>query len=205
MPAPGIWKNYCLWIEDKYGKKIKNVNFRDKKPGGWNKFAISFSDDEGVIFSEENQKNIYMQLFLQNKILREACYQCLQKTEKRHSDLTMADYWAGDDFFPERAELGISALLINSEKGRDLLNSVKHGFTIHKSSLKEFAIVNRSLLVAANRPNNREVIIQKLMDKGFGNNDETMLKRSKVTAIKNKVDSTVQRIRLQKRLSSFDI
>ena len=57
---------------------------------------------------------------------RLSCYQCPYRTGERFEDLTMGDYWGVGKFHQEfDIKAGVSALIISSGKGQELLNAVK--------------------------------------------------------------------------------
>ncbi|MDY4635684.1 MAG: Coenzyme F420 hydrogenase/dehydrogenase, beta subunit C-terminal domain [Candidatus Limivicinus sp.] len=195
VPSPGVWKQYCFWLEKKFDKKLASVRFREKRPFGWTHFALAFSDDtQQPVFCEENQKNLFMQLFQQNKLLRASCYHCAHKKLAKHSDLTIADYWEGERFFPETAEQGISAVLVNSDKGKELFEEIRGNVLAKETTLKEFATVNRSLLFPAIRPFKRREILRTLMLNGFGDYAKDYLYAGRFEGFLARICRAIQKI-----------
>lgn len=118
VPSPLIWKDYLNLISQRIGK-FSNISFRDKKLG-WKRFSIKFQAQEKC-YENENSKDPFMRLFLNNFILRESCYKCPFVTKDRVGDISLGDYWgiqkAHPDFYEER---GVSLCITNTPKGRQL-------------------------------------------------------------------------------------
>lgn len=91
VPSPGIWERYVKALEKKYGGKVSDVNFRDKK-SGWRQYSFSFLAD-GRKVSVPRFNDPYMALFLQDMILRPSCYSCPARNGRSGSDLLLADLW----------------------------------------------------------------------------------------------------------------
>lgn len=134
VPSPGIYKNYTSDIKRRYGDFIKNFNFRDKKnPGGWYGHVCSFSVKNKAIIS-----NNYRDIFYSHLCLRESCYQCSYASLNRVSDITVGDYWGIEKRHPDMFDnKGTSMVLINTEKGKDIFESVKEQGKWIETSLEE--------------------------------------------------------------------
>lgn len=65
--------------------------------------------------------------FNDNLFLRKSCYKCRYSGVKRISDFTIGDFWGVDSKYadPETIAKGISVLLVNSEKGKEILPNLK--------------------------------------------------------------------------------
>lgn len=57
---------------------------------------------------------------------------------KRPSDITIADYWGWEKTDPDinKDDKGVSLILINTEKGRELFNAVKDRMTVIPAELE---------------------------------------------------------------------
>ena len=64
-----------------------------------------------------------MKAFLWDVILRPSCYECKAKAGASHADLTLGDFWGVDRIMPSVDDnKGVSLVLANSIKGKELLN-----------------------------------------------------------------------------------
>jgi hypothetical protein len=107
-------------------KDISKTTFRDKRHG-WKHYTFmvesSLLDADKKIFSfiEIAEKNAFMKGFLQNLYLRLSCYKCPVRSFKSGSDITIADYWGIQNYYPEfDDDKGVSLVMVNSEKGKQI-------------------------------------------------------------------------------------
>jgi len=123
---------------------ITGISFRDKRLG-WQKFgfsvrvsATSGSGQNSVFQSGKHQledkellfepldKNIFMQVFLNNLDLRPSCYACPAKCGKSGSDISLADFWGIDSVIPQKDnDKGISLVLIHTMNGQKHFDSAE--------------------------------------------------------------------------------
>lgn len=123
VPSPFYWRDYLAYIEKKQGKKVCNVNFRDKTQLGWAAHKESFTFDKGVTYTYT-----YTYTFYQHIMFRRSCGECYFTNLQRPSDLTIADFWGWQkvDASFNKDDKGVSLVLVNTTKGRDLFESVKY-------------------------------------------------------------------------------
>lgn len=128
------------------GKQIKHISFRDKKYG-WRPDAttlhIEFTDSS--IYSGKSNVDQYQKGFLSNLILRSACINCIFCDYPRQGDMSIGDFWWYDSIpGGDKEKLGTSLLLINSEKGRELLAAFRgEGNFLKKHDVNPSKLPNR--------------------------------------------------------------
>lgn len=112
---------------------ITGISFRDKT-NGWKKFGFrlryaAFEAAENLVsasvIKEEKEllqpfrDNIFMKGFLANLYLRPSCYACAARSGKSGSDISIADFWGVQNYYPEfDDDKGVGLILVNSEKGQ---------------------------------------------------------------------------------------
>ena len=112
---------------------ITGISFRDKT-NGWKKYgfrlcyAASEAASNSVSASATNEEkemlqpfsdNLFMQGFLANLYLRPSCYACAARSGKSGSDISIADFWGIQNYYPEfDDDKGVGLILVNSEKGK---------------------------------------------------------------------------------------
>ena len=120
VPSPFIYRDYLETLKQKNKSPLMRVNFRDKSKG-WNMSVPSFRFGEKIHYSTD-----YSRMFYSNIMLRESCYRCPFTNFNRTSDISIADFWGwtkiSDKFNDNK---GVSLILINSDKGTELIDSVK--------------------------------------------------------------------------------
>lgn len=111
-------------IENKECVKIKNVNFRAKE-NGWTKASIKYEAENNMIVNKFIEDDL-MELYLKELIIREGCFYCKYKGKNNEADIILGDYWGievtNKEFWDEK---GVSALIVNSKKGKRYLEKNK--------------------------------------------------------------------------------
>ena len=121
VPAPYVWRYYLNYIEKKYHAKITAVNFRDKSQLGWAAHKESFKLDDKYVCT-----STYSDLFCKCIMFRDSCGVCHFANLKRPSDLTIGDFWGWEkvDQHINTDNKGVSLLLVNTTKGRQLFSEI---------------------------------------------------------------------------------
>lgn len=161
VPSPRLWKKYLKYIENKYNQKIENVLFRNKDKG-WSLYQVKILLEKKV-YSKEFTKDYYMQAFLNNICLRDSCYECSFKKKYRNSDITLADYWGVRKIHPEfNDDKGVSLVVINSEKGKDLFDNIKDNLVFKDTNLEKALKYNIAMIKSADHCKNEKEFIEKM-------------------------------------------
>ena len=135
-PSINVLHDYIKYIEKKKRIKITELNFRNKE-NGWglsgylNGYKLNNIKNRKIIFS--NNESSYYYLFQKGYMYRDNCYVCPYASDNRPGDITIGDYWGIEKEHPELLEKnkkGISCLIVNNNRGEELLNS--YGDEIYK-------------------------------------------------------------------------
>lgn len=134
------------------GVEIKGIRFRDKCTG-WKKYSFALhlakatADGEKIQFtlSKDLSLNPYLNGFINDLYLRPSCYNCHSKSLSSNSDFTVADFWGQDTTFPEYDNnTGVSAVLLNTAKAKELVESI-HDINMTEKEFGTFFQYNPSL------------------------------------------------------------
>lgn len=151
VPSNVIWRDYILWLEQKKKSKVIDVDFRNKKDFGWRDHVETISFDNG---KRVNSK-IFTKLFYSNNALRPSCYECPFKKITHPGDITIADYWGIEKAAPEYDDnMGISLVLVNSERGRIIFEIIKEKVEWKATSIEDS--MQQPLIAPFPKPNTRE-------------------------------------------------
>lgn len=144
VPSPRIWKEYLDEISE--NRVVKSVNFRNKQNGISNAtIDIVFQNGESI--SENVADNPYYKGFLKNLYLRPSCFECKFKGLKRCSDITIGDFWAVKEYYPEfDSKYGTSAVILRSKKSKELYERIKCNVKTISVKKKELSMWNECLL-----------------------------------------------------------
>lgn len=117
------------------------IRHRGKELGGWNWkeqfYEVRFED--GLSIKENIWKNPYISGFLNDLYLRPSCHTCQYKNKEiqRVADMTLADYWGCEDIEKEFYDSnGISLIIVNNEKGSELLQKT-NSLCLKETSLND--------------------------------------------------------------------
>lgn len=137
VPSPYIWKDYLQYQERYYKQNIINVNFRDKEEFGWWRHIETFILEDGKKIIPRH--NPFTTLFYQHIMLRESCGNCHFCNIIRPSDITLADFWGWEKVNSvfNRDNKGASLLLINTQKGKMILESIKNRLNLINVKIEE--------------------------------------------------------------------
>ncbi|MCM1108576.1 MAG: Coenzyme F420 hydrogenase/dehydrogenase, beta subunit C-terminal domain [Clostridium sp.] len=118
-----------------------NVEFRNN-----GEYKISFKKAGQTVWSRPLAHDLYIKGFFKALFNRECCYSCKFARKERISDMTLGDFW-GLDMTSVNTTMnkGISLVLVNSDKGKHLLNMVKNEIEMIERPLAEAVAGNNPL------------------------------------------------------------
>ena len=157
VPSPEIFKKYIEEKEEKNSSKLKNINFRNKQLG-WHNYNIEYEYDNRKKEVVPASKDIYMSGYLKDYFLRECCYNCQMKYgEKSTADIIIGDFWGIESTLPEiDDDKGVSAIVINSVKGKDIFEELKENIKYEKVSLEDISNGNPMLVSSTGYTKNKD-------------------------------------------------
>lgn len=87
---------------------------------------------------------------------------------RRGGDLTLADFWGLDeDILSKAAGKGTNLILVNTDKGRQLLNLIREDIYLFPRPLAEAVAGNETLQMPTPKPNGCEKLWQLIPQIGF--------------------------------------
>lgn len=154
VPSPQVFELYKRHLEKVHGSAIESFLFRDKSKG-WKSYHVAVSFRNGKKVRIHFKEDPYMIGFIKSLYLRPSCHGCKYASVSRNSDITLADFWGIEKFLPQLDDdKGISLILVNSEKGAQLLQSCGNDLEIHRSDIPSASAENPSL-EGPSRPDRR--------------------------------------------------
>lgn len=162
VPSPKVHNIYLEYLKKKFkANKIENISHRDKVKG-WKNFNTEIKFDTGK-YTETHDKDLYMQAFLRDTILRDSCYDCKFKKKNRISDITLADFWGIQNILPEMDDdKGTSLMIINSKKGNNLFENIKNNVKYQEVDFENAIRYNQSMIKSVNMDRNRDKFFENL-------------------------------------------
>lgn len=167
IPSKKVWKQYRKEKEAEKKRRITALVFRDKS-SGWsnNQYAIAY--DDGTIEKERSTQNLFHSGYLQGFFYRPSCGTCPFAHLPRVADITLADYWKyNGPLKTDGEDIGISLIVINSEKGDRMLEQAASFLSIEPSKEEDALMSCRHLNHHPKENPKRNDFIQKVFADGY--------------------------------------
>lgn len=152
-----VWKKYKNYLECKYNAKLIKASFRNKEIG-WDSPITAYEFDNGkTIKTLSYEFDWYVKGFLQALYYRNSCNTCQYKGNGHNSDILIGDLWGANKELLDNSEnKGISAVIINSEKGKEIFNFVLDKFVFAEVNPDNVITYNKLLMEPINKNINRD-------------------------------------------------
>lgn len=193
VPSPKLFNRYIKELEDGNGSKVVKYNFRDKKTG-WDTYSNTASFENDNEISELQSNNSYMCLFLSDIALRESCYNCNFKVGNKYSDITLGDFWGVQMYYPEMySKNGVSAIIINTEKGKLIFESISNNLEYKECKLEEIEDGNPSLKSSGKYPKKRKEFFENIDNLNIKKLEKKYASVSLIKKIKGKIKRVIKK------------
>lgn len=137
-PSPLAFREYLKTITVKVPLDKLNFKFRDKEKFGVG-VNISYEGEHGRVH-QSFVRNPYFFSYHTKVFHRLPCYHCQYRYIHRVEDITIGDFWEVEKYHKEfDIKAGVSSLLVNSDKGLQLFNSVKDKLQLTETQLESIA------------------------------------------------------------------
>lgn len=137
VPSPKVFQAFLHFIEKKYKRKIYSINMRDKTLG-WKKPSIRIQFTDGSSIFNNKETNLFNCIYSVHYATRPSCHHCLYANMKREGDITIGDFWGIEKTHPEFYNAnGVSLVLVNTKKGEQIINLIRHKFETLTSNKNE--------------------------------------------------------------------
>lgn len=200
VPSEVFFNSYLQYLQKKDRSKINSFSFRDKQFGWGLTGKVQYIvDGKRKEISLNCDESSYYKLFLDGEIYRSSCYSCPYASKDRIGDVTIGDYWGVDKYSPELlsenggrfdVKSGVSCVLVNSEKGKEILDLVTDSLELEKIDLSKVLILNTQLREPAKHTSARDKVFKAYLKEGYG----TVEKSFQRHLFKNKVVRIIKKI-----------
>lgn len=168
VPSISMFQDYIALLEENRNIKINQFRFRVKTGQSGLSGEILYTTKNGKIQAEciTPKVSSYYSYFLNASMYRESCYVCPYTCEHRPGDITIGDFWGFtklyNDFDTNNFKIndGISAVIVNTSKGKKFFESVKDTLSLYESCYQDAALKNSQLV----QPSERGTDYKKVMD-----------------------------------------
>jgi acetyltransferase-like isoleucine patch superfamily enzyme/coenzyme F420-reducing hydrogenase beta subunit len=176
VPSPQFFQAYIKFLEKKYASKVISVKFKYKdKKNPWGTIVTKISFENGKIYLKKRRHDSFMTAYLSTGFtVRPSCFECKYKGYPRIADISLGDFWGIEQLIPDDKTRGkgYSVVLINSDKGKTLLDLIQDTVFLQEVPLKNAETKNPGLIVPYDpilgySPLIRKSFYQDLNDKGY--------------------------------------
>lgn len=151
-PPHALWRKYVDWMEAKRGKKLVNVNPRDKKFGWGRKTYYRYDWADGGVVRKSSLFDSYAQAFYMAIAFGPACYDCMFKGENSKADITLCDFWGAERLGLSDAVLrrGVSGVMVRTGCGAKAFEAAD----VERQEVEfgDVAMTNYPVLHSASKP-----------------------------------------------------
>lgn len=186
VPSQKFFNNYLDVLREHNGE-LKSYQFRTKRKvkNGMNCF-FSFQKKNRKKIIKNWPEDTFNYLYMMSYVYRDSCYQCKFAKEERAGDITLADYWGWAKYHKEfPVGSTVSALLLNTEKGRTLFNAIRENLYCIQTDIENITRHNGCLVRPSEKPKERDEILKCWQEKGFQELDSEYKKRNKKLILKS--------------------
>ena len=142
VPSPMAWQSYLLSLGN-----VREISLRAKDTG-WSRYRYCHRvvTDAGTRLIPGDQ-SLYMKLFVEGYLSRQACETCHFKGYRRCSDITLGDFWGIWEVAPDLDDdKGTSVVLCQTQKGAQMIATLAPRFVLRQVSPEETSRVNTAML-----------------------------------------------------------
>lgn len=149
---------------DKYLEKIGIV------PQECDSFSFRWLEGWGFRLAYNNKplslwKQFYITAFRRGYMFNQVCFHCQYAQNKRTGDITLADFWGLGEKYPFKysKKYGVSCVLVNSDKGMNLLAACSKDVFMEERPLEEAFAGNDNLNAPFERPVEHKTFLEDLI------------------------------------------
>ena len=118
VPSYLLWEHQCKRMKQKlHAEKFDRVLFRYKK-NDWHTYCLR-ADAGDRTFCGARETELFWQVFFENVLLNDACFDCEMRKTESLADLRLGDYWGRR--YQQHSD-GVSAVFALTERGEQALS-----------------------------------------------------------------------------------
>ncbi|MCR4650156.1 MAG: Coenzyme F420 hydrogenase/dehydrogenase, beta subunit C-terminal domain [Lachnospiraceae bacterium] len=192
VPLQSVWSLYRSDKESRVGKKIVDIDFRDKSKG-WSNNQYKTVYEDGSEEYELSVSHPFHAGYLKGLFYRPSCGTCPFASMPRVADITLADYWRYEGRLKE-GNLGVSLVGVNSLKGLNIMKSLEKWLIMEDSSGQDALLSCRHMDDHPVENPLRSAFLKRLFKKGYyAAAKEFIIDVSIINRIKNRIRRMVRR------------
>lgn len=154
-------------------EKIKDsqlISIRQKsKKTGWQSLATHFIFENGEEVLLDRNNDPWIKGFIENDLYtRDSCFSCQYRSlPRKSSDITVGDFWGIRDVSNYDLYKGISVVIINTEKGKEIFDNAAESLIIEDRTIEEVIAGNPAMLKNPKENGKKKLFLKNLESIGF--------------------------------------
>ena len=182
-------------FEEQYGSPVVYTKSKSKEYGWRNLTKKVILADGRTIFETRDTCKFTKGYIGTHLYTRPSCYECKFKGFPRIADISLADFWGIENYNSElEKNLGISLVMINSEKGRAYFENIKPRINFVPMPFESILKGNPALVRPLAKTNNdREGFFRDIKTMPFGEVIDKYSVKSSKPGIKRRIKDAVKR------------
>lgn len=141
-----VHREFVSCLKNRFHSKVTQFNVRYKK-NGWVPPYIFAKFENGELYERQFSLSDYGYAFSNYKLKK--CYHCSFKGAYHPGDLVVGDYWGCCQGMEEYNPNGVSLMIVQSEKGKDLLDFIDtDDFSIKKTDARYALYHNKKYFIS---------------------------------------------------------
>lgn len=197
--SPKAYEQFLISLEKQYHSKIKRVWFKNKTYG-WHRFSTKVIFENGKEYIKDRYTDVYMRGYLEGPLyLRSSCHTCKYKTLPRYSDISLGDFWGIEKIKQHLdQDKGTSIFMINTEKGKEVLEKIEVNLVIESTTVKDIYLGNSALTISAplteKIKEKRKLFFASYLDEDFSDLVTKLLKKTLREKMEIKLKKIIKKI-----------
>lgn len=178
VTSTSIFNDYVRAVEKADHVQIVAYQFRDKEISWGTNFSYRYRGSNGQVKTRHlpREASSYMSHYLRGNIFRENCYRCTLANTSRVSDITLGDFWEIEKTHPAlvltarpriRLKKGVSCILVNTVRGRELLQKAMPKMILYKVDIPSVIEHNGNLRASSKKGVERESVLETWKTAGY--------------------------------------
>lgn len=174
VPSQKMFNIHLDYLGNKNASKVKEYSFRATNIWLTREKAKFYNGK--VSLEYDGNKSPYLYAFGLGYIDRYSCFNCPFAKVPRQGDISLADYWGVQKSFPlMNATKGISLVIVNNQKGKDIWNNIKSQLKYEVSNIEDAVKNNPNVIRPTKEPLIRKKFFKILATEGYEQMTKTYL------------------------------
>ena len=133
-------------LKESLPREFFNMSFDKVEFRASTKFKFSAKSGQTVVYDRKLSEDWFLKGFFTALFYRDSCYSCKYANATRCGDITLGDFWGVNEaMINTNVEKGLSMLMINTDKGEQLVDAIKDCINTIERPLDEAILGNKQL------------------------------------------------------------